>query len=98
MIEAKTLVAGKAKAAGGRSLGDLSDKHAAGFAKSHSGGCMEAIISNLLNRFESGALTRRSLIQGLAMLTAASGTPSGVQVPDAAIKAARIDHMSIQEI
>jgi len=57
---------------------------------------MEAIISSLLNRFERGALTRRGLIQGLAMLTAASGTPSGGQVPDASIKAARIDHMSIQ--
>ena len=57
---------------------------------------MEAIISSLLNRFERGALTRRGLIQGLAMLTAASGTPSGAQVPDVGIKAARIDHMSIQ--
>jgi catechol 2,3-dioxygenase-like lactoylglutathione lyase family enzyme len=57
---------------------------------------MEAIISNLLNRFERGALTRRELIQGLAMLTAASGTVTDAQVPDVNIKGAKIDHVSIQ--
>lgn len=56
---------------------------------------MEAIISDLLNRFEKGALTRRGLIQGLAMLTAAS-SGSQAQVPGPALKAAKIDHMSIQ--
>jgi catechol 2,3-dioxygenase-like lactoylglutathione lyase family enzyme len=56
---------------------------------------MEAIISNLLQRFEKGALTRRGLIEGLAMLTAAVGTAEG-QAPQAGIKAAKIDHMSIQ--
>jgi catechol 2,3-dioxygenase-like lactoylglutathione lyase family enzyme len=55
---------------------------------------MEAIISDLVNRFEKGALTRRGLIQGLAVLTVAGG--SQAQVPAAALKAARIDHMSIQ--
>jgi len=57
---------------------------------------MEAIISNLLNRFERGAVSRRELIQSIAMLTAASGTVSDAQVPDAGIKAAKIDHVSIQ--
>jgi len=57
---------------------------------------MEAIISNLLNRFEKGALTRRQLVQGLAMLTAAGGAAADAQAPDAAIKAAKIDHVSIQ--
>ena len=57
---------------------------------------MEAMISNLVNRFESGALTRRELIQGLAMLAAASGAASTAQAQDAAIKAAKIDHVSIQ--
>jgi len=61
---------------------------------------MEAIISNLLHRFERGALTRRGLIQGLTMLAAASGTASQAQAPAAGaatgIKAAKIDHMSIQ--
>ena len=54
---------------------------------------MEAIISNLLNRFEKGALSRRGLIQGLTMLTAAGGA-AHAQAPG--IKAAKIDHMSIQ--
>ena len=56
---------------------------------------MEAIISNLLNRFEKGALSRRGLIQGLTMLAAAGGTTQA-QAPSAALKAAKIDHMSIQ--
>jgi len=55
---------------------------------------MEAIISNLLTRFEKGALTRRGLVQSLAMLTAAGGTAANAQ--DAGIKAAKIDHVSIQ--
>ena len=57
---------------------------------------MEAVISSLLSRFEKGALTRRGLIQGLAMLTAAGGSASQAQVSGAGIKAAKIDHMSIQ--
>jgi catechol 2,3-dioxygenase-like lactoylglutathione lyase family enzyme len=52
---------------------------------------METIISSLLDRFERGALTRRGLIQSLAMLTAATATAQ-----DAGIKAATIDHVSIQ--
>jgi catechol 2,3-dioxygenase-like lactoylglutathione lyase family enzyme len=57
---------------------------------------MEAIISNLLNRFEKGALTRRGLIEGLTMLAAAGGTASEALGQDTAIKAAKIDHVSIQ--
>jgi len=57
---------------------------------------MEAMISNLLNRFERGALTRRELVQGLTMLAAASGTASTAQAQDAAIKGTKIDHVSIQ--
>ena len=56
---------------------------------------MEAIISSLLSRFEKGALTRRELVQGLAMLTAAGGTASA-QGQGAGMKAAKIDHISIQ--
>jgi catechol 2,3-dioxygenase-like lactoylglutathione lyase family enzyme len=56
---------------------------------------MEVMISNLVNRFERGALTRRELVQGLTMLAAASGTASA-QVQNAGIKAAKIDHVSIQ--
>src|SRR6266850_6698315 len=57
---------------------------------------MEAIISNLLKRFETGALTRRELIQGLAMLTAASATGSAAALQNPGLKAAKIDHISIQ--
>ena len=57
---------------------------------------MEAIISNLLKGFERGALTRRELIQSLAMLTAASGTASAAGLQEAGFKAATIDHVSIQ--
>jgi catechol 2,3-dioxygenase-like lactoylglutathione lyase family enzyme len=57
---------------------------------------MEAIISDLLSRFEKGALTRRGLIQGLAMLSAAGGTASVGQAQDAGMKGVKIDHISIQ--
>ena len=57
---------------------------------------MEALISNLLNRFERGALTRRELIQTLAMMSAATGAASAAQVQDSGLKAAKIDHISIQ--
>jgi catechol 2,3-dioxygenase-like lactoylglutathione lyase family enzyme len=56
---------------------------------------MEAIISNLVTRFEKGSLTRRELIRGLAMLTAASGTAAaGLQ--ESGLKGVKIDHVSIQ--
>jgi catechol 2,3-dioxygenase-like lactoylglutathione lyase family enzyme len=53
---------------------------------------MEAIISDLVERFEKGALTRRGLIQGLAMLTAAGAS----QGQDTGLKGVKIDHISIQ--
>jgi catechol 2,3-dioxygenase-like lactoylglutathione lyase family enzyme len=56
---------------------------------------VEAIISNLLTRFERGALTRRELIRGLGMLTAVSGT-AAVAGQDLGFKSANIDHVSIQ--
>ena len=61
------------------------------------GGQMEAVISNMLKQFESGALTRRQLIQGLAMLAAAGTTAAeaGAQSPPA-FKSPTIDHISIQ--
>jgi catechol 2,3-dioxygenase-like lactoylglutathione lyase family enzyme len=57
---------------------------------------MEAIISNLLDRFEKGALTRRGLIQGLTMLTAAGGAASMAPAQEAGLKGVKIDHISIQ--
>jgi catechol 2,3-dioxygenase-like lactoylglutathione lyase family enzyme len=57
---------------------------------------MEAVISSMLKRFESGALTRRELIQGLAMLAAgATASEAGAQAPPA-FKSPTIDHISIQ--
>ncbi len=56
---------------------------------------MEAKISKLVSRFERGTLTRRELIQGLAMLTAA-GAASRAQAQNAGIQVASIDHVSIQ--
>src|SRR5690348_1473082 len=57
---------------------------------------MEAMISNMLSRFERGALSRRELVQGLTMLAAASGTTGAAQTQEAALTAAKIDHISIQ--
>src|SRR5579863_7368609 len=57
---------------------------------------MDAMIASLVNRFERGALSRRELIQGLAMLTAAGGAASEVHAQDAGIKGVKIDHVSIQ--
>jgi catechol 2,3-dioxygenase-like lactoylglutathione lyase family enzyme len=55
---------------------------------------MESIISDLLARFEKGSLSRRQLVQGLAMLTA-SGTAAAAQ-EEIDFKTADIDHVSIQ--
>jgi|SRR5579863_1503081 len=57
---------------------------------------MEAIISSLVSRFEKGGLSRRELVQGLAMLTAASTAPAALAQDTTAIKGTKIDHMSIQ--
>jgi catechol 2,3-dioxygenase-like lactoylglutathione lyase family enzyme len=57
---------------------------------------MEAIVSHLLTQFEKGALTRRGLVQGLAMLAGAGGTEALAQAPGTAIKPTKIDHVSIQ--
>ena len=56
---------------------------------------MEAIISDLLTRFEKGALSRRGLIQGLTMLAAAGGAAS-VAPAQEGLKGVNIDHISIQ--
>jgi catechol 2,3-dioxygenase-like lactoylglutathione lyase family enzyme len=54
---------------------------------------MEHVISSLLGRYESGTLTRRELIQGLAMLTLAGGT---VSAADIGFAGTTINHVSIQ--
>jgi len=57
---------------------------------------MEGIISNLLNRFERGLLTRRELVRSLTMLTAAGSATRVAQAQDASVKGVKIDHVSIQ--
>jgi catechol 2,3-dioxygenase-like lactoylglutathione lyase family enzyme len=56
---------------------------------------METIISGLLNRFEEGRISRRELIQSLAMLTATGGAAAAAR-QDTPFKSSRIDHISIQ--
>jgi catechol 2,3-dioxygenase-like lactoylglutathione lyase family enzyme len=58
---------------------------------------MESLISSLVTRFEQGSLSRRDLVQGLALL-AASGTATRAQdaITQNDFKSADIDHVSIQ--
>ena len=51
---------------------------------------MEHVISNLLKRYEGGALSRRDLVKGLAMLTAAGGTASA-----AGFESSTLNHVSL---
>ncbi len=57
---------------------------------------MEAVISNLLSSFEKGTLTRRELMQGLAVVATGSRLASAAEPQSGGIKGARIDHVSIQ--
>ena len=56
---------------------------------------MRTMISDLIKRFESGALTRRELVQGLTLIAAGSAAPEA-HAQENAIRAANIDHVSIQ--
>jgi catechol 2,3-dioxygenase-like lactoylglutathione lyase family enzyme len=56
---------------------------------------MESVISDLVQRFEQGNLSRRQLIQGLAML-AAAGAAAPLEAQEAPFKSTRIDHISVQ--
>jgi catechol 2,3-dioxygenase-like lactoylglutathione lyase family enzyme len=59
---------------------------------------MNPIASSLLERFDRGLLTRRDLVQGLAII-ASLGSASAQEKPPSenpALKAAKIDHVSIQ--
>jgi catechol 2,3-dioxygenase-like lactoylglutathione lyase family enzyme len=56
---------------------------------------METVISDLVNRFDQGTLSRRQLIQGLTVIAAAGGAlPAAAQ--ETPFKSTRIDHISIQ--
>ncbi len=58
---------------------------------------MEAVISSLVSRFEKGSLSRRNLVQSLALLAAGAGTPT-IAAAQANIdfRNASIDHVSIR--
>jgi catechol 2,3-dioxygenase-like lactoylglutathione lyase family enzyme len=55
---------------------------------------VETIINRLLQRFETGSLSRRQLIQGLALL-AASGTASSAPAQSRGFQGAFISHVSL---
>jgi catechol 2,3-dioxygenase-like lactoylglutathione lyase family enzyme len=55
---------------------------------------MEAVITDLVKRFDAGTLSRRRLIQGLAMLVAGGAPTVGAQ--ETPFKSSRIDHISVQ--
>jgi catechol 2,3-dioxygenase-like lactoylglutathione lyase family enzyme len=57
---------------------------------------MDAIISELVVRFERGALSRRQLIQGLAALIGATAAPRPSAAQDGGgLKSTGIDHTSV---
>jgi len=60
---------------------------------------MEPIISDMVQRYERGGLTRRQLIQGLAMLVAAAEAPAQQATAHSPeiqpITATGIDHISV---
>ena len=59
---------------------------------------METVISQLLNQFEEGKVTRRQLIQGLAAVAVAAaggGAEAAAQAPqDAGLRTLNFDHAS----
>ena len=56
---------------------------------------METVIADLVERYDKGKLSRRRLVQGLAMLAGAGGVPSA-QAQTTPFVSAGIDHISIQ--
>ena len=56
---------------------------------------MDPVVSDLLDRYESGRLSRRELMMGLSALTSAAVAPAAAQPAPPALKPAGIDHVSI---
>jgi catechol 2,3-dioxygenase-like lactoylglutathione lyase family enzyme len=56
---------------------------------------MDAIVTDLVNRFERGGLTRRQLIQGLSALVAASTAPATAAAQAGKLQAMSINHTSV---
>ena len=56
---------------------------------------MDVVITDLVDRFERGGLTRRQLIQSLSALVAAAGSSSAALAQPTRLQAAGIDHTSV---
>jgi catechol 2,3-dioxygenase-like lactoylglutathione lyase family enzyme len=56
---------------------------------------MDAVISELVNRFERGGITRRELIQGLSALVAATSAAAPSAAQAAGLKGTGINHTSV---
>jgi catechol 2,3-dioxygenase-like lactoylglutathione lyase family enzyme len=56
---------------------------------------MEAIINRLLQRFESGSLSRRQLIQGLTMLAGAGAAAPAASAQTRGFQGGSISHVSL---
>ena len=56
---------------------------------------MDPVVSDLLDRYENGRLSRRELMMGLSALTAAAAAPALAQPSPPALKPTGIDHVSI---
>ena len=56
---------------------------------------MDPVITDLLDRYETGRLSRRDLVTGLSALAAVSAAPALAQPAPPALKPTGIDHVSI---
>ena len=56
---------------------------------------MDAIITDLVQRFERGRLTRRQLIQGLSALVAAGTAAAPAAAQNSRLQAIEVDHTSV---
>src|SRR6185436_12852189 len=92
-------------------ISDLQQRSPAGFAeilarrynlgarpRSREEADMEPIVSDLLNRYEKGSLSRRELVQGLAMLAAGGASTAQAAQAELDFKTATIDHVSVQVV
>jgi len=59
---------------------------------------MESLVSDLLTRFEKGSLSRRDLVQGLALLAAGGAATAQAAEADLDFRSATIDHVSVQVV
>jgi len=57
---------------------------------------METVIASLVKQFESGALSRRDLVQALLTLAATGSMALAAPFQETPFKSTRIDHISIQ--